>query len=160
LPEGAHEEANPVTREISASFAASIADDISTEVLQLISLPPTLPWESSELYFKMIASFAEALEPDDLISWMLIKDLADHRLEIARYRAIKAGFVKTACDDQIRSKQSSSRTYADDETSRLKKAAETRFSTSKRSSSLRHRYSWDEYGQLVLQPSNGRVPCR
>src|SRR5258708_5084579 len=126
MPEGTHEEANPVTREISASFAASIADDIPTDVLHLIGLPPTLPWESKELYFKMIASFAEALEPDDLISWMLIKDLADHRLEIARYRVIKAGFVKAACEDQIRSKQSFSRTYADAETSRLKKAAESK----------------------------------
>jgi len=112
-----------VTREISAAFAAWIVDDIPTDVLHLIGLPPTLPWESGELYFKMIASFAETLVPEDLISWMLIKDLADHRVEIARLRSLKAGFVKVACEDEIASKRSSSRNYADSRSSELKSLA-------------------------------------
>jgi hypothetical protein len=54
---------------------------------------------------------------------MLIKDLADHRLEIARFRSIKAGFMRTACEDSIQSSQSHWHGYADKQTSSLKSGA-------------------------------------
>ena len=36
--------------------------------------------------------------PRDIIAWMLIKDLADHRLEIARYRRIRTALVRHPVD--------------------------------------------------------------
>ena len=71
-------------------------DGIPMDVLQLVGPPPTLPTEDPNRYYAMIAAFARAIQPHDLITWMLIKDLADHRLEIARYRMIKTGLVKAA----------------------------------------------------------------
>ena len=48
----------------------------------------------------MIAVFAKSIKPDDLIAWMLIKDLTDHRIEIARYRRLKvAAFQRAARAD-------------------------------------------------------------
>ena len=112
-----------MTKENSSSPTFATADNIPSEVRQLVSLPPTLPWESKDLYFAMMASYAQAIRPDDLITWMLIKDLADHRLEIARYRSIKVGFVKTACENNIRRNQSHWRNYADTEVSSLRQRA-------------------------------------
>src|SRR5688572_12109602 len=66
-------------------------DTIPSDVLQLLGPPPLLPTENADLYFAILAQFARSIRPDvDLITWMLIKDLADNRVEIARYRYIKA----------------------------------------------------------------------
>src|SRR5204862_1815624 len=103
----ADEEVKAMRKENSPSPTFSTTEDIPSEVRQLVSLPPTLPWESKDLYFAMMASFAQAIQPDDLITWMLIKDLADNRLEIARYRSIKAALLKGACTSEIDSQRSS-----------------------------------------------------
>ena len=71
--------------------AVAILDTIPAEIRELMGSPPVLATEDVDLYYTMMAIFARSIKPDDLITWMLVKDLADHRLEIARYRQIKAG---------------------------------------------------------------------
>jgi hypothetical protein len=72
----------------------------------------------------MMAAFARAIQPHDLITWMLIKDLADHRLEIARYRMIKMGMVKAPRRKQIHDSLRYWRNYAADRADTLRKQAE------------------------------------
>jgi hypothetical protein len=62
-------------------------------VLQLLGPPPILASEDAKLYYTMLVVFAQSIRPDDLITWMLIKDLVDCRVEIARYRRIKIGLI-------------------------------------------------------------------
>src|SRR6266700_1118519 len=49
----------------------------------------------------MIAAFAERVDPGDFITWCTIKDLADCRTEIWRYRRMKAQAVDNAYDAVI-----------------------------------------------------------
>jgi hypothetical protein len=55
-----------------------------------------LSTEDGTLYSATIAFFAKSIRPDDLILWFLIRDLADHRVEIARYRRIKTATMERA----------------------------------------------------------------
>ena len=43
---------------------------------------------------------AREVAPRDIIAWMLIKDLADHRLEIARYRRLKSLLIERAAEQE------------------------------------------------------------
>ena len=72
-------------------------DIIPPEILELLGPPPLLPSEDAKAYYATLAFFARSIRPgEDLITWMLIKDLADHRAEIARYRRLKAALVVAA----------------------------------------------------------------
>jgi hypothetical protein len=63
---------------MSASKAvARLIQKIPPEIRELLGPPRLSATESEALYFGMIASFAQFVKPDDLIAWMLIKDLAD-----------------------------------------------------------------------------------
>jgi hypothetical protein len=72
-------------------------DIIPPDILELLGPPPLLPHEDVKVYFATLAFFARSIRPgEDLIAWMLIKDLADHRTEIARYRRFKAALAVAA----------------------------------------------------------------
>src|SRR5262245_26924269 len=94
--------------------AVATPDAIPPEVLELVGSPPILPTEDESLYYTMMALFADSIRPDDLITWMLVKDLADHRLEIARYRRIKAAIVAAPSRKKLEEQRSYWRDYAKD----------------------------------------------
>ena len=77
-------------------------ETLPSDIMELLGPPPLLATEDATLYYRILASFAESIRPEDLITWMLIKDLADHRVEIARYRQIKVGLITAARRRQIR----------------------------------------------------------
>jgi hypothetical protein len=89
-------------------------DIIPSDVLELLGPPPVLPTEDAKLYYAILAHFARSIRPkEDLITWMLIKDLADHRLEIARYRRFKTDLIAAARRKEIQDEISSWSRHAD-----------------------------------------------
>lgn len=66
-----------------------LAKQLPSEVREILGPPPILSTEDSTIYYATLAWFAKDLQPADLITWLLVKDLADHRIEIARYRRFK-----------------------------------------------------------------------
>jgi len=74
----------------------SLMKSIPAEVLEIFGDAPILSTEDSARYHAMIAAFAEHVDPGDFITWCTIKDLADCRTEIWRYRRMKAQTVDNA----------------------------------------------------------------
>jgi hypothetical protein len=102
----------------------ALIDTIPSDVLELLGQPPVLPTEDANLYYAILAHFARSIRPgEDLITWMLIKDLADHRVEIARFRRIKADLVAAARRREIRSEISKWKSSAVNKVRSLKEGA-------------------------------------
>jgi|GEM_PF-4285390 len=71
---------------------------VPTEVLDILGAPPILSSEDENSYYATLALFAKEIAPSDMITWLMIKDLIDIRLEIARYRRFKPALIKQAYD--------------------------------------------------------------
>jgi hypothetical protein len=80
----------------------AVLDTIPADILDLLGQPPLMATEDASSYYKMLAAFARSIQPDDLITWMLVKDLADHRVEIARYRRMKSALIAAVHRKDIR----------------------------------------------------------
>jgi hypothetical protein len=76
-------------------------DSIPPDIMELLGPPPLLNSEEANLYYGMLTSFARSIRPGDLITWMLIKDLADHRVEMARYRRMKVALMAASHKGRI-----------------------------------------------------------
>src|SRR5947209_11515739 len=76
--------------------AQSLTKSVPGAVLEIFGDAPILSTEDSAQYHAMIAAFAEHVDPGDFITWCAIKDLADCRTEIWRYRRMKAQAVENA----------------------------------------------------------------
>jgi hypothetical protein len=110
--------------EMEKKTPAALSDLIPADVLELLGPPPLLSTEDARLYYAMLANFAQAIQPADFITWLLVKDLADHRVEIARYRRFKSGIIQHAALKDMRIECSRWREHATYVTSRLKREAE------------------------------------
>jgi hypothetical protein len=64
----------------------AVASPIPPEIQELLGPPPLLPNEDTKLYYALLGSLAQTIRPTDVIAWPLIRDLADRRIDIARYR--------------------------------------------------------------------------
>jgi hypothetical protein len=71
---------------------------IPADIVEMLGPPPLLSTEDEKLYFAIMAKIARPLPSPDILTWMLIKDLADHRFEIARYRRIKSRLIQQAAE--------------------------------------------------------------
>ena len=74
------------------------ATDVPATIRAILGPPALLSSEDAAIYEATLAHFAREIAPRDLIAWMLVKDLADHRLEIARYRRLRAAVVRHSVD--------------------------------------------------------------
>src|SRR4051794_8383556 len=83
---------------VTTQRPARLAKQVPPEVREILGPPPILSSEDSTIYYATLAWFAKDLQPEDLISWLLVKDLADYRVEIARYRRFKAALVRKDFD--------------------------------------------------------------
>ena len=73
---------------------AKASNAIPGNVMDILGSPPLLSTEDSGAYELALRQLADAILPEkDLIAWFLIKDLADLRVEIGRYRRLKAALV-------------------------------------------------------------------
>ena len=81
--------------------ALTIEKTIPIEILEIFGPPPILSTEDKQLYYATMARFAKDIAPTDTITWLLIKDLVDYRIEIARCRRFKAAIIKQAYHDRI-----------------------------------------------------------
>ena len=77
-------------------------EDVPATIRAMLGPPALLPGEDAAIYEATLAHFAREVAPRDIIAWMLIKDLADHRLEIARYRRIRTALVRYPFDQSRR----------------------------------------------------------
>jgi hypothetical protein len=81
---------------MTETTAQSLMKSVPDEVLDIFGDAPILSTEDAGRYHAMIAAFAEHVDPGDFITWCYIKDLADCRTEIWRYRRMKAQTVDNA----------------------------------------------------------------
>jgi hypothetical protein len=102
----------------------SLLQDIPKDILELLGRASVLSTEDGTLYYATIAFFAKSMRPDDLILWFLIRDLADHRVEIARYRRIKTATMERARSRWITEQIHAIQRNLNDGTQRLKESAE------------------------------------
>jgi hypothetical protein len=79
---------------VTTQTPTRLAKQVPPEVREILGPPPILSTEDSTIYYATLAWFAKDLQPDDLITWLLVKDLADYRVEIARYRRFKAALLR------------------------------------------------------------------
>ena len=81
---------------MTETTAQSLMKSVPEEIFEIFGDAPILSTEDAGRYHAMIAAFAEHVEPGDFITWCYIKDLADCRAEIWRYRRMKAQAVDNA----------------------------------------------------------------
>ena len=107
---------------------ATLTETIPPDILDILGSPPLLATEDPSDYHAMIAQLVDAIRPQDVITWMLVKDLVDHRFEVARYRRMKADVMRNV-DRQLFEEQVArlrARHYNAVETLRAKADAEER----------------------------------
>jgi hypothetical protein len=75
---------------------AKLAEPIPSDIKDILGPPPILTTEDDAIYYAMLSCFAQDIAPRDIIAWIYIKDAADHRVEIARFRRLKAGIIQSA----------------------------------------------------------------
>jgi hypothetical protein len=68
-----------------------------------IAPAPLLPGEDGTEYEKFTVQFLAAAKPRDFIEEMLARDAVDLSWEICRLRRLKAGLLRVACGDGVRS---------------------------------------------------------
>ena len=102
-------------------------ETVPATIRAMLGPPALLPSEDAAIYEATLAHFAGEVAPRDLITWMLIKDLADHRLEIARYRRIRTALVRHPFDRRAqRLVDEAEKNYCDDERALDETAARVR----------------------------------
>jgi len=113
--------------------AAAATTDVPATIRAILGPPALLSSEDAAIYEATLAHFAREVGPRDLIAWMLIKDLADHRLEIARYRRLRAAVVRHSVDHstqamlaQLRSAYQNQMSLLDEVTDRTRAEIEAR----------------------------------
>ena len=79
--------------------AAKAAAALTPEIVEIFGAPPLLSTEDAGAYDDMLAKLARAVQPDDIIACLLIKDIADKQTEIA-----SSGFARTAKRGSARSR--------------------------------------------------------
>ena len=77
------------------TLPAAATTDVPATIRAILGPPALLSSEDAAIYEATLAHCAREVAPRDLIAWMLIKDLADHRLEIARYRRIRTARTRS-----------------------------------------------------------------
>jgi hypothetical protein len=75
-------------------------NSIPPDIQEMLGPPPLLSTEDEKLYLAFVAKLAQPIRSPDIVTWMLIKDLADHRFEIARYRRLKTRLMQWAADQE------------------------------------------------------------
>ncbi len=86
---------------MAKQMPAKLAEPIPANIAEILGPPPILTTEDSATYYAMLSCFARDVAPSDIIAWIWIKDLTDHRLEIARFRRFKAGIMQRAYEKRI-----------------------------------------------------------
>jgi len=115
------------------TLPAATTTDVPATIRAILGPPALLSSEDSAIYEATLAHFAREVGPRDLIAWMLIKDLADHRLEIARYRRLRAAVVRHSVEHstltmlaQLRSAYQNQMSLLDEVTDRTRAEIEAR----------------------------------
>ena len=78
------------------AMPTKLTETIPPDILDILGAPPLLDIEEADHHGAMIARLVDAIRPRDVITWMLIRDLVDHRFDVARYRRIKAELMRHA----------------------------------------------------------------
>lgn len=103
----------------------AIVDKIlPAELLEILGPPPILSTEEERVYYGMMARLAKDIAPNDILTWLLIKDLVDHRIEIDRCRRLKVSAVREAFEERIIQSKAQRKHALDVEIKALREAAD------------------------------------
>jgi chromosome segregation ATPase len=72
----------------------------------------------------MLGYLANDIPPDDMITWLLLKDLVDHRIEMARYRRLKGALLQKVHNVRVQRNIAQLRTNLDAELKALRTQAD------------------------------------
>jgi hypothetical protein len=76
------------------SLAVAVISEIPAAVQEQWGEPPVLTSEDPNVYTKLALQIANAVGPDDVIQWFLIKDVLDLTWEILRLHRIKRDLIE------------------------------------------------------------------
>jgi hypothetical protein len=69
---------------------------IPAEYKDLLGARPLLPDESCDLYDRLLQSLAAQYNPQDIVRWLLVKDVTDLTWEIQRFRWLMPAILHTS----------------------------------------------------------------
>ena len=101
-----------------------IAKSVPSEIIDILGPPPLLSTEESKVYYAMLGYLANDIPPDDMITWLLLKDLVDHRIEMARYRRLKGALLQKVHNVRVQRNIAQLRTNLDAELKALRTQAD------------------------------------
>jgi len=81
--------------------AAKRPKPIPADIKDILGPLPLLTTEDAATYDAMLSCFAADLAPEDIIAWTFVLDLCVYRVEIARYRRLKAAVIHKAYETRI-----------------------------------------------------------
>lgn len=85
----------------NSSGGAVATANMPVELQSLLGRAPLLRTESSQAYDALTAQCAAALDPQDMIEWLMIRDYVDLTWEILRLRRMKQHLLKLGAPDAI-----------------------------------------------------------
>jgi hypothetical protein len=74
----------------------NLADQVPAEIREMLGPPPLMTHERIAIYYAVLMSFAQSVQPTDFVEWVMVKDMADARSESARLRKIKSEMMNQA----------------------------------------------------------------
>ncbi len=74
----------------------SLADSklVPPEIVEILGAPALVGCESAEVFYRMMSRFVVEFSPQTVTEWLLVWDLVNVNWEIARYRRMKASFIR------------------------------------------------------------------
>jgi hypothetical protein len=75
--------------------------DIPDEILEMFGEPPVLTEEEAIAHDSIFMRFARIVKPRDFVEWCFVWDATNHRVEIQRFRRLKARFELQAHTDRL-----------------------------------------------------------
>ena len=73
-------------------------NSIPADIQEMLGPPPLLSTEDEKLYFAFVAKLAQPIPSPDIITWMLIKDLADQETGYTHARVRSLALLEEGCD--------------------------------------------------------------
>ena len=78
---------------------AQLSELLPPEILELLGPPALVGSKSPELFYAMMGRFVVEFDPGTITEWLLVSDLVNVNWEIARYRRLKATYVRLEMPD-------------------------------------------------------------
>ena len=85
------------------SIQQDISQDIPEDIRMIFEKPPLLKTENPAHYRQLVDLLIKAIEPVNVLDWLLLKDIADQSWEILRLQRFRGVLVDLACRRAVKS---------------------------------------------------------